>query len=578
MNINVHDPDFREAIWKAHNKKCAYSQENLRYIDMDIEHIIPKSLKYQPEKLIRYLQEIGENEDFDLDSVYNLIPINSKVNQRKNNSLLPKKRAIYFLTLAEGKAEKVMENYDKNKKRKKFDKVVRDVWFYVNQGVESPEKIYNRISNDYEIFETKRICNQTYYRNNKDYVSFKARIPDSFEKDKMGFCEISFRSLKIRDATFYINHPEIVKSLFTGLHTDPNLGLRKFILPLENEEYLLTLNQVNFTLTKLEVEQLCSIVDDFSEFYIKSLEKIEDTMQVKYFEKSKRDTIGTGYRLIKVNRVFWRELVKFAYNHDSGEGSSKWHIFDQNQNYIKVFTWNQNKFCDGHHVFLEPEIETNHFDPYDELWIVWSPPSSNWGSINNRERWDALFTYNWLIHDLIPEVVRNLEDVNIRECYMNNNDLYESGYKMVRESLPSVYTQKEITKFVEELQSHYFGPDKYYFLTKEEIVGLYSAVELCLLRTPYYPTYIYPRLMLGRTFDFPNDNLIDGICKHKETLEDGVYSSWTIENIMRCLVVPLGSEKSDLSYSEIKTIVSYLHSFFERMKLEKLIERLKDGF
>ncbi|MCH5586346.1 DUF1524 domain-containing protein [Shimazuella sp. AN120528] len=576
--LNLHDPDFRAAIWEAHNDRCAYSQENLRYIDMDIEHIVPKSLKLQPEKLVTYLKEIGENEDFDLDSVYNLIPINSKVNQRKNNSLLPKKRAIYFLTLAESKAEKVMGIYDKNKKRKKFDKVVRDVWFYVNQGVESPEKIYNRITNDHEIFETKRICNQTFYLNNKDYVSFKARIPDSFEKDRMGFCEISFRSLKIRDATFYVEHSEILKVLFTGLDTDPLLGLRRFILPLENDEYLLTLNQVSFTLTKLEVEQLCSILDDFSEVYIKALEKIEDTMQVKYFRKSRSDTTEIGYRLIKVNHAFWRELVKFACNHDSGDGSSDWHIFDQNENYIKVFTSNQDKFCDGYHVFLEPEHEINHFNPNDELWIVWIPPSSNWGSINNRERWDALYTYNWLVYDLIPEVVRNIENVGISDFYINNYDLYKSGYKAVRDVLLSDYTQKELCKFIEDIRSYYIGSDTKHYLTKEEIVDLYSAVELCLLRTPYHSAFIESRLMLGKTFYHQEHNLIDVICKHKATLENGVYSSWTIENIMRCLVVPLNSEKSDLSYSEIKTIVSYLYPFFERMKLEKLKNRLKEGF
>jgi hypothetical protein len=582
VKFNVHDPDFREAIWEAHNKKCAYSQENLRFIDMDIEHIVPKSLKYHSEALSKYLEEIGENEDFDLDSINNLLPVNSKVNQRKNNSLLPKKRAIHYLTLAESKAKKVMENYHRKRKRRKFDKVIRDVWFYVNQGIESPEKIYDKISNDHQVFETTRSCYEDAYFNSKDFVSLRADLPTSPEEK--GWCEVSFRSLKIRDTTLRFDHFDILDTLFTGLNTNPSLGLRRFAYPCKNGEYLITFKQVSFSLTEVETEQLCSILDDFASIYLKALVKIEDVLQVKYFNKSNRSRLE--YRLIKVKRAFWKELVEFAYEHNYHNGSTEWHIFSDSRNVIIVFTPEKDhRFNSGHHVFLRAESDSvwfeDYFTPNDEVWITWGPPSEDYGNyldtMNNRERWDALFTYNWLIYELIPKVIEKRKLSRINEFQIKYHGFYESGFTKVRENSFIELNQRELSNFMDELLTYYAGSKTNYYLSKDEIVGLYSAIELCLSRTPY-SFELMSCLFIEAEFKRGNSGLMDNIRRYKETLKDGVYSYWKIENAMRCLDSPLSLEKSDLSVAEIKEIVNLLDPFFERMKRGKLIQRLKDGF
>ena len=93
----------RAAIWRAHECRCVYCTELVTFADLDIDHIIPDHLKEKPEQLAELLNEYGLNNDFDVDGLLNLVPSHRHCNLQKRGQVLPKSRALHFLSIAESK-------------------------------------------------------------------------------------------------------------------------------------------------------------------------------------------------------------------------------------------------------------------------------------------------------------------------------------------------------------------------------------------------------------------------------------------------------------------------------------------
>jgi hypothetical protein len=96
----------RAAIWHAHDHRCIYCTEFVTFADLDIDHVIPSYLKEQPEELAKLLDEYGLDNEFDVDSLLNLVPSHRHCNLQKKSQILPKSRAIHFLSIAESKFNK----------------------------------------------------------------------------------------------------------------------------------------------------------------------------------------------------------------------------------------------------------------------------------------------------------------------------------------------------------------------------------------------------------------------------------------------------------------------------------------
>lgn len=93
----------RYAIWTAHSKRCAYCQEPLKYADLEIDHIIPRSLRKKPQELQNLLTQLSLLADFDLDSLENLLPAHGSCNSRKKASVFNQANARFFLEIAQEK-------------------------------------------------------------------------------------------------------------------------------------------------------------------------------------------------------------------------------------------------------------------------------------------------------------------------------------------------------------------------------------------------------------------------------------------------------------------------------------------
>lgn len=96
----------RAAIWRAHERRCIYCTELITFADLDVDHIVPSRLKDQPEEFAKLLDEYGLSNDFDVDSLLNLVPSHRHCNLQKKGQVLPKSRALHFLSIAKDKQKK----------------------------------------------------------------------------------------------------------------------------------------------------------------------------------------------------------------------------------------------------------------------------------------------------------------------------------------------------------------------------------------------------------------------------------------------------------------------------------------
>ncbi len=112
----------REAIWLAHNKKCAYTRELIDFSDFHIDHIIPEYLIDEPIEIRRLKSMLKLTEDFDINGYENILPCRAGANLQKGSLVFDLARTHFFLGIAKSKKaviQKNIENIDKRKSRGK---------------------------------------------------------------------------------------------------------------------------------------------------------------------------------------------------------------------------------------------------------------------------------------------------------------------------------------------------------------------------------------------------------------------------------------------------------------------------
>lgn len=112
--LDIHDPFFRQALWQAHNKRCAYTGEPIRFSDLQVEHIIPQRLFEHPDDLKSLLADLGLPGDFHKGQPKNLLPTSGFANRQKSDkiNLVQIKHA---LNTAQGKLSDVKVIYNRIK-------------------------------------------------------------------------------------------------------------------------------------------------------------------------------------------------------------------------------------------------------------------------------------------------------------------------------------------------------------------------------------------------------------------------------------------------------------------------------
>lgn len=135
----------RAAIWRAHERRCIYCTELVNFADLEVEHIIPDHLKEEPEQLTKLLNEYGLSNDFDVDGLLNLVPSHRHCNLQKRGQVLPKSRALHFLSIAEGRHDKISRIESELKERAVKDKVTVILQVALDEGRISREELISLV-------------------------------------------------------------------------------------------------------------------------------------------------------------------------------------------------------------------------------------------------------------------------------------------------------------------------------------------------------------------------------------------------------------------------------------------------
>lgn len=119
------DPLGRFSLQSIHKQKCWLCYGAVPFSEMEIDHIIPESLRKNPETLKRTLDDFGLPTEFDLNSLSNLLPAHSLCNKQKRAHIFRATPIIqYWLDRASCKAQRVRDERIRLMKDRELEKAI----------------------------------------------------------------------------------------------------------------------------------------------------------------------------------------------------------------------------------------------------------------------------------------------------------------------------------------------------------------------------------------------------------------------------------------------------------------------
>lgn len=138
-----------------------------------------------------------------------------------------------------------------------------------------------------------------------------------------------------------------------------------------------------------------------------------------------------------------------------------------------------------------------------------------------------------------------------------------------------VENSKQLLHLAEILQGFYYSvPVEEMYIELSCIKNLYYAVAICLLRTPVN-NYTYFSGKIGFLLGDNSESSYSAIQKHILTLKAGVYSTFLIDNVLRCIVVAIRDNPTNLNKNEIRDIADKLEWYNNQRILIETISKLK---
>lgn len=141
MSKTTFDNLTRSSIWTAYKNLCFYCSQSLDWGDLQIDHIIPESLENNPTELERIKNDLGLDDNFDLNAIYNLVPSHSKCNLRKSNDLFPKSTTLFYLSLSLKAEVKVKAEIEKLKKKKNKGLIISKLQSALSANIINTEEL-----------------------------------------------------------------------------------------------------------------------------------------------------------------------------------------------------------------------------------------------------------------------------------------------------------------------------------------------------------------------------------------------------------------------------------------------------
>lgn len=489
--------DVKEAIWKAYGKYCPICKQYLPLAELTIDRIIPEDQSALSSETLEYYDRLCKD-GFMINCLENYMPMHGRENIEKGNKDLGVYQFQHRLLTAKSKVKAILVNLQEKKIRKRKDTLIYQLGNLVGNDDSEAEFIYNYITKQNNEFEVKRDILDGYRHYHCTFaeknVALFFNIPKTIEEGAS--CLLTFTSLRISACLITINQNQINEVLFSSVKTSPTKASRKFILFPDrhnNEEYFVQLGNNRFTLKIQELEQLCNIIDDLYDEYIKVFENIENAMGTTEFEY---DSDVKGYKLLKMSKQLWNLLFRYSWKYDWDNGNDDRYIFNKTGTQIQINSPFSNKnFRGGIHSVLHP-VEDIH-----SIVIYWKEGFSSYyedntlNIYNQDQKWKCDYTYEWLMDTFIPNALYEeyLDNLNIGARLLQKKLNFlefknKINYKRlgIYRSIPSVSKLKTLDDKRDLLS--YFGnieilirnSGKYIYFEYGEIISLLNTCNIVI--------------------------------------------------------------------------------------------------
>ncbi|MFR8869150.1 HNH endonuclease [Paraclostridium sordellii] len=423
-DYNKHRDLIRSALFIAYDGKCFYSGEPLRFKEMHIDHIIPKSI--DNEKYIKIIKLLGLGSEFNINGLYNLVPCKPSINKAKNNDIYNIEFLIHCIRIRTSKnISKIERIIDKLKKDKDIDKSIAKLLNIVDNDIKTDdlEYIYDAISRE------------THYEINKqvnEYMSFRSYIKSTHNVKIVGYlpiypkikgsCLITFTKLRIRDCMITLNHQQIIDNLFDGAKKDLDSGKRRFILKNiidKKDEYFVDLGNIRIPLERKEVVQLLEVIDDFYDIYMDKLKEIKEVFNWSKFKRI--DNADNDLMIYNISKKLWFDIIDFCEKFHYENGDTKWHIFDSSGTMIKIYDKKSNEYK----LFIYPMVEKSKYiiQAHENISLIWTDRflwDNDISKFKDGTYWSPDETYKWIDEEFIPEVMHFINNRNNRNSNTRN--------------------------------------------------------------------------------------------------------------------------------------------------------------
>jgi hypothetical protein len=285
-------------------------------------------------------------------------------------------------------------------------------------------------------------------------VAIACNLPQSL---RQGDCQIEFSNIFFKGLKISINHHNILGELMIGLHTQPEWKCRPFLKQVAKNYFAVSLGQTTIILSQLETTDLCLCIDTVCQEYKNYIVEFENNLETWNLEFVEFAGVR-GFHLFTVEQKLWELMYKFATEFDYVKGTSKWHLFHQEDISIRVSRGIRD------HAFILPQVDSSWFlKTKNKINIIYEindvhlqslarGKMTSWQQdIGTRGTWTARYTKQWLLEKYIPQVI---------EYYSQQSQLFTdellpeiNKYKFEHISIKDINDIKDTLLYLQDIQS-----------------------------------------------------------------------------------------------------------------------------
>lgn len=358
------------------------------------------------------------------------------------------------------------------------------------------------------------------------------------------------------------------------------------IAPQEGADYIVDLPHCRMTLSYAETRELATVVDSLTDIVRESLMKLERTWEATDFPFVK-GAGGTRVAIAALPVGVWREIVQFAYAHDSRKGNSAWHIFDPSLNALKPFLTTATDNLDaGYHGIFHVTEELDGLCRDSEVVVLWQPEEMGARrDVTRRGWWSCAYAFQWLNDELLPAVRRWTYERHFGRPLRSL--LSPRRARMFADRLEEVFVARDlrqrplfcdgtlcqgIVETCERIQAFFsVHKDPEPFVQQEEAESLYRIAALLARAGRGWPGFVSSNLSLERSVTDHAD-LAQAIGEHIRS-HRVVAGASNVDYILRAILELLADEDDWISRSDGDVIRAALAPFAKIVDQAAFIER-----